>query len=93
MRVFDGAGLISELDDGGQCDYLCNRRRGRHLVLVVSARSMTTVVEAINGTSAGRSGKGSVLVCSAGNKGRSTVDFPARHRRAIAVGACGPNTR
>jgi subtilisin family serine protease len=49
------------------------------------------VVAAINDTIQGRGTKGSVLVGAVGNHGwTNTIGFPARHRRAIAVGACGP---
>jgi subtilisin family serine protease len=47
------------------------------------------VIQAFNDTIEGRGNKGTVLVCAAGNDG-TNVDFPARHSRAIAVGACGP---
>lgn len=46
------------------------------------------VVSALNATKRGRGGKGTAVFCSAGNHG-TQVEFPARHRRAIAVGACG----
>jgi subtilisin family serine protease len=48
------------------------------------------VVTAINDTILGRDGNGTVIVGSSGNEGSSKVAFPARHSRAIAVGACGP---
>jgi len=91
VRVFDGADLISERDTvaaairyaTGVADIiLCSWGAPRHKV----------VAEAIDDTSEGRGGKGSVFVGAAGNDGKlNSIDFPARHPLAIAVGACGRN--
>jgi subtilisin family serine protease len=38
--------------------------------------------------SGGRSGRGCVVVCAAGNESSSSIRFPSSHRSVIAVGAC-----
>jgi subtilisin family serine protease len=88
VRIFNGVGLISEPAVANAIIYATG------FAHVISCSwggpPYPAVITAINGTSAGRKGKGTVFVCSAGNHGKSTVDFPASHSRAIAVGACGP---
>ena len=46
---------------------------------------------ALDDTSQGRGGKGAAVFCAAGNQFNTAIDFPARHVRAIAVGACDRN--
>jgi subtilisin family serine protease len=43
---------------------------------------------ALEATSQGRGGKGAAVFCAAGNQFNTVIDFPARHAKAIAVGAC-----
>jgi subtilisin family serine protease len=88
VRVFDGPELINEPKLAAAFEYATG------VADVISCswdgEDHEDVVEAINDTILGRGGKGTVLVCSAGND-QTDVYFPARHSRAVAVGACGPN--
>jgi subtilisin family serine protease len=89
IRVFDGDGLISETRLANAIEY------ATEVADVISCSwggpKYPKVVTAINAMKDGRKGKGTIFVCSSGNEGKTrSVDFPAGHRRAIAVGACGP---
>lgn len=88
VRVFDGPELISEPKLAAAFEYATG------VADVISCswdgEDHEDVVEAISDTRFGRDGKGTVLVCSAGND-EAAVYFPASHSRAIAVGACGPD--
>ena len=89
VRIFNGAELINEADTVASAityaatvaDVIsCSWGGIRH----------KAVAEAIDATS-DANGNGAVLVGAAGNDGKvGTLDFPARHPLAIAVGACGP---
>ena len=87
VRVFAGADLVHE-------NRLASAIRWATDVADVILCSWTgedhgVVIEAFDDTRLGRGNEGTVLVCAAGNDG-TDVDFPARHSRAIAIGACGP---
>lgn len=85
VRVIDGPELIKEA-------WLADAIRYATGVADVISCSWigeehADVVAALNDTIQGRGGKGTAIFCAAGNDG-TVVDFPARHGRAIAVGAC-----
>jgi subtilisin family serine protease len=88
IRAFDGSDLIVEARLAAAIRYATS------VAHVISCSWMgeehADVVKALDDTALGRGGKGTVVVCSAGND-VPDVAFPARHSLAIAVGACGPN--
>jgi subtilisin family serine protease len=90
VRIFNGAGLVSE--HGAVANAI---RYATSVAHVISCSwcgpRHKSVVTAIDETSQGRGGKGTVFVGAAGNDGKlNSIDFPARHPLAVAVGACGP---
>ena len=89
LRMFNGVALVSETTMANAIDYA----RGVAHVISCSWGGLwhTDIDAAINNTKLGREGRGSVFVCSTGNLEKSTIDYPASHCRAVAVGACGPN--
>jgi subtilisin family serine protease len=85
VRVIDGPELISESSVGDAIRYATG------VADVISCswigEEHASVSAALNDTIQGRGGKGAAVFCAAGNNG-SSVAFPARHGRAIAIGAC-----
>ncbi|HSC14867.1 MAG TPA: S8 family serine peptidase [Gammaproteobacteria bacterium] len=93
VRIFNGADLVSEV---GAVARAINYATDVAHVISCSWGGLRheAVATAIDGTSRGREGKGSVFVGAAGNDGNvGSIDFPARHSLAIAVGACGPRNQ
>jgi subtilisin family serine protease len=85
----DGANLVNE---GSAADAI---RYATDVADVISCSwwctEHYTVNEALEDTRQGRGGKGAAVFCAAGNQFNTAIDFPARHARAIAVGACDRN--
>lgn len=86
VRVLDGPNLINE---GQTADAI---RYATDVADVISCSwwsiDYPAVGMALDDTSKGRGGKGAAVFCAAGNQHNDAIVFPARHVRAIAVGAC-----
>ena len=86
VRVLDGPNLINE---GQTADAI---RYATDIADVISCSwwslEYPAVGMALDDTSKGRGGKGAAVFCCAGNQHNDAIVFPARHVRAIAVGAC-----
>jgi hypothetical protein len=87
VRVIDGPELINETWLADAISWATSHADVISCSWVSDGDPHADVVAALNDTALGRGGKGTAVFCAAGNNG-TIVAFPARHGRAIAVGAC-----